>query len=511
MTMADAPVARRTGPARQVVARGVAWNSIFEVVQSAVALGVMLVMVRLVAPGDYGRAAAAAAVQRVIAAFSAEAFAHQALQLPAGETPDWSEHWRAGLRVNGTLFLMTCVVGFALYSIPAWHVVAPLVLVGGFGLLFALPHTLAMLQFQRALDFRAYRTAQFISQLTGQVGALCLALAGWGAMALVVGTTVLHLVPISFWFLVVRRWRPAGSWFGAPHWARYRPSMQFGAQAIGATLLTNARSSLEGATLPAAVGFAPLGLLGRAGTLFQQTAARAGQVLLDSVYPLLPRVANDPPTFRRQAGAYLQAALLVTIPSAIFLLLEGRTVSRFVFGPRWIAADPLLAACTITGAATLIFNAAKSVPFAQSQLRVVFLLNLTSALLAGPTIVVALLTKSVNGYAWAAAGAQSVVAIASLIVAERALGRGAWGMLLAPALSASLAVAASVGGIGHVWPSSGLWIVPAVRSIALTLVGVMAAAIVLRTLHRELLRSLVGALPGGSRLHGLLRLEGAHG
>ena len=99
---------------------------------------------------------------------------------------------------------------------------------------------------------------------------------------------------------------------------------------------------MEATVLPGLLGFTALGLLGRAQSLFGITIGRVNGILIETVYPLLPRYATDLQQYQRQAVAFVQIALLVAIPGALFLGTEGPTVSRLLYGQKWSTADPLL-------------------------------------------------------------------------------------------------------------------------------------------------------------------------
>ena len=125
-----------------------------------------------------------------------------------------------------------------------------------------------------------------------------MAFAGYGAMAIVAGSQVAALLPFSLYLLVVRRWRPATGWLRWPDWRAHAAAMRFWGQALTSGLLYSARGALEAAVLPGALGFASLGLLGRAQALHANTSGRVGNVLRDAVYPVLPRSARR----RRERG-----------------------------------------------------------------------------------------------------------------------------------------------------------------------------------------------------------------
>src|SRR5205809_2698417 len=158
---------------------------------------------------------------------------------------------------------------------------------------------------------------------------------------------------------------------------------------------------LESLVLPGALGYEALGLLNRAQVLFSTTVGRVSGLVLETVYPLLPRSTGDPAQFARHATLFVQTMLLISVPGAVFVGLEGQSLSRLLYGLKWIAADPLIVPGTIFawGVSTvLVFT---SVLQAQNRLRIAFLSNLIAVSLSVPPIIVVLTGGNAPAYAWA--------------------------------------------------------------------------------------------------------------
>jgi 3-mercaptopyruvate sulfurtransferase SseA len=144
-------------------------------------------------------------------------------------------------------------------------------------------------------------------------------LAGGGAYAIVLGSNVVTPLPFAVDLLFVRRWRPRPGWWRWPDWTLYGPALRFGLQQSGSGLLGGTRGALESVVLPGVVGFVSMGLLDRARALFVATIGRAGQVLVETAYPLLPRYAGDPKLYARHAAQFWQLLMLVLLPGALYL------------------------------------------------------------------------------------------------------------------------------------------------------------------------------------------------
>lgn len=400
---------------RGIIVRGIVWNSAFQVFLVGASFVSMLVLVRLLSPAEFGRATAAVGVLALINCFNCSAFIAQAIQLREGETPNWAAHWQAGFYIQLGLFVVcNCVAGLA-WIFQAYQPTAPLLHVASIGLLIDCPNQIAVAALRRDMDFRRLRLIQAVCTIVSVVSSITLALLGAGAYALVISANVLHGLPQGIYWLGVRKWRPPPKWWRWPDWAAYRAPLHFGAQVSGSAMLTAARGMLEALVLPPALGYAAVGLLNRAQVLFSTTVGRVSTLILETVYPLLPRSAHNREQFARHATLFVETMLLISIPGAVFVGMEGPLLSRLLYGSKWIAADPLIWPGTLFawGVATvLIFSVVLQ---AQNRLRLAFLSSVIATSLCVPALAIALIAQSPQSYIWALAGGQllAVLTVAS--------------------------------------------------------------------------------------------------
>ncbi len=477
------------------MARGIFWNSLFQVFLVVVNFGSMLVLVRLLSPAEFGRAAAVTGVLAFVNCFNCSYFIAQAIQLREGEEPDWSAHWRAGLYIQFVLLLLCNAIAGAAWFIPAYRPMAPLLHVASIGLLIDCPNQLALTALRRQMDFRTLRLLQAVCVLVTVVSSVTLALLHVGAYALIIGSNVLHGLPFGIYLLVVRKWQPPRPWWQPPNWKSYRASLNFGAQFSGSAVLAAGRGMLESLVLPAALGYEAVGLLNRAQVLFTTTVGRVISLVIETVYPLLPRSAGEPVQFARHATLFVQVMLLISIPGAVFVAVEGPMLSRMLYGSKWISADPLIAPGTILawGVSTVLVFV--TVLQAKNRLRVAFTSSLIAASLCGPPILVALASRTASAYAWALAVGQFVAAITVMCMTSRCLESGWWRKTILPPV-----VSVVPATIVIMFISSGTQRPPV--GLRLALDGIVFATvllILLRFLFAPTLRDVALRLPQGER------------
>ena len=462
----------------------------------------MLVLVRLLSPQDYGRATAVTGIFAVLNCFNCAAFIAQAMQLPQNETPDWGTHWTAGFYIQFALCTLCNTIAALAWLLPAYRAIAPVLHVASIGLLIDVPCQMANIRLRRAMNFRTLRIVHASATLVTVVSSIGLALAGAGAYALIISSNVLHGVAFGFYLLAIERWRPPRHWWARPDWRCYRAPLRFGAQQSGSAVLAAARAMLETVVIPPMLGYEALGLLNRAQILFTTTIGRATTLVVETVYPMLPRIANQPEQFARHATLFVQTMLLLSVPGAVFVGIEGRQLSRLLYGAKWIAADPLIWPGTVFawGVATVLVFVA--VLQAQNRLRLAFISSAITAAMCLPGVVLALTTRQLQTYSWALAAGQMAATVIVLRLGSTTLRRDWLQHAVFPAAIAAIAGAAVLILLQRTTVST------APLAAVLVDAGVFGsvALLVLRICFPAQLREVLVRLPTGQRLQQMVRL-----
>jgi O-antigen/teichoic acid export membrane protein len=446
--------------------------------------------------------AAAVSILTFINTFNCGQFIAHSLQLPDGEEPDWSNHFAAAFHIQVASFVVAQLVAFACWHLTAYRPVALLLSVGAIGLLIDWPNRIGGAMLWRSMDFRRLRIIHAISTALSLAVSVALGLLQLGAFAIVIGSNVAVTIPFATDLLVVRRWRPAPSWWRGPDWRAYRPSVRFGLQQAGTAFLGSLRDAATAVVLPGSLGFLAMGLLSRAQGLFSTTVGKVESVVADAVYPVLPRYAADRASYPDRATRFVQTVYWMVAPAAIFIGLMGPTVSRVLYGHKWEAMDPLIwpAAIGVLGAAAATLS--RAVLLATSRLGRCLVMEMTGTCLIAPTVLVAWFGAGLSRYAWALGIAQLVAGGIYLGTAALVLAPGWWRrVLLPPALGAAASAGAVLGARHLWWPRSA----GAQVAIAGLFYGIVFVA-TLRILFAKQLAALLDRLPGGRRVNGWLRL-----
>lgn len=480
---------------RRAIVSGLTWGVLFQALEVAVSFAAMLVLVRILPPVDYGRAAATAGVVALLGILNAHLFIGHALQLPDGETPDWSQHWAFAFYLQAALSLVCHGVAAACWLVPAYAPIAKLLHLAAFGVLFDSANHLGATMLRRDLRLRRIKIISSIGIFVRIAAILGLALAGGRAYAIVFGNNVLSALPFGVDLFMVRGWRPDAGWWKLPRWHAYRAAFRFGAQRAAGGVMSGLRDAAETAVLPATLGFAGIGLMNRAQALYSATLGRMTSVLADTVYPFLPRESRNPERYAQHATLYLQVTLLIAIPGAMFVGGEGRLLSRVLYGTKWIAADPLIWPGAIIGFAGAVCTVATGILLAAGRLRACLLLDAATFVSIGPSLWFAWSGAGLLSYGWALACTQFVLAAVSLGWAGPLLApRWFANTVIPPVVSATLALAVCQP---VAWLVAGSRAPFELAAIAASFAVVFACT--LRLGFADTLKALLARLPAGAR------------
>jgi O-antigen/teichoic acid export membrane protein len=490
-------------PRRILLIRGITWSAAFQVLEAVLSFGAMLVLVRIIAVADYGRAAAVGGVIGLLSLCNAHLFFEHALQLPDDREPDWDLHWTCGFYLQMSLAIICHAIAALSWFSATYRPIAPLLHIAALGVVLDWPNHLGAVMLRRQLNLRRLRIVAAVGMMLRLGTTLALAFAGKGAYAIIIGNNVVTAVPFGVDLLIVRGWRPKAGWWRPPTWRRYAAEGRFGGQRAASNMVGGFRTALEAAILPAPLGFAALGLLNRAQAFYGTSVGRLGFVLNDAAYPFLPRVAHLRERFASYATTYLQVLLLISIPGALFVGQQGPVLSRVLYGTKWVAMDPLIWPGAMIGLALAIFSTASSVVMAAGRLRACLILDAIFALTGALALIVAYTTGQALPYSWALAAGELGAAAIGIWWASRLLDRRWFERAVVPPVAAALSGLA----VAHVAAplATGEWL--ALNLLTMTALYVSTCFVVLRFCFSAALNHLLDLVPGGDRVRAIVRLS----
>jgi O-antigen/teichoic acid export membrane protein len=488
------------GESRRLLIQGLTWSAVLQVFDVIVSFASMLVLVRIIPAGDYGRVAAVLGVLGFVNLFNASQFYQHALQLPEHDDPDWNLHWTCGFYIQLAESLFCHALAGVCWFVHSYRPIAPLLHIAAFGLFLDWPNTLGATMLRRQLNLRRLRIVAGTGMTVRLVMVVTLALAGFGAYAIVIGNNVLTCLPFGLDLLLVRGWRPARGWWRWPSWRDYRVQARFGLQRTASCLIGGSRGALEAALLPGPLGYAAMGLINRAQALYGATLGRFGGIVSDVVYPFLPRHSRHRERYAAQATLYLQVMLLIAVPGALFVGQQGAILSRVLYGTKWVAMDPLIWPGAMIGLALAVMTPASAILMAAGQLRACLAIDAVACAAGVVALAAAWMTRQALPYSWALAAGQIAASLISVWLASRLLQRGWFHRAVLPPFAAAVAGLLMV----RVVPIHAMSPRPIAELAIASLTFGTASLLVIRIGFGTTLNRLLLNLPAGGRLRTLL-------
>ncbi|HXA53707.1 MAG TPA: oligosaccharide flippase family protein [Solirubrobacteraceae bacterium] len=307
---------------------GVRWVMLSRVVGETFAFVCIVLLARLVSPAEFGHAAVALIFVPLAGILTFEGFASALVQR---ETIDESHRQVATLMsLLGGLVLTLLVLAltpiawrpiFGAQTAGLIALVSPVFLIASFG-------TVSRAMLWRKLDFRRMSLIEVAATAVGNVIPVGLALAGFGATAIVVGA--LAQTALTSVLLFAASPFPLPRW----HWRSQRDIGGFGIAAALAglvdVLFRNAGYGILAAQLPAA----QVGIYYRAfnlGVIYQE---KLSSVMMQLAFPVYSRTES-----RAEMRALHERAsrvhAAVIFPLLASLIVLGPVLIPFVLGPAW--------------------------------------------------------------------------------------------------------------------------------------------------------------------------------
>ncbi len=475
------------------------WGTGFRIVRDVLQFALMLVLVRILAPADYGRYGLLSSVLGFLGLFAAKNFFGYFLQVRNDSALHLQDHFTAGAAIQGALFLVANVLALVLQASDTYRPIAPLLHVASLLFLIELPGEFCSRLLERQLEFRRLRTLGAVSLVVTAMVAVALALSGAGVWALVV-PPLLASLPFAWELLWRQHFRPTWEYRGD----HFRPTALFTAVRIASGAINGARELLQNGLMVRFFGFATLGVYGRAVGLGNLLCASVASQVMSNLYPVLTRSDVTSPTFRRASGLLLRGVTWLVVPVAAVLGLLAAPVVATVYGARWDAVIPLMPLAMAENVVRSVAATLYALLLAAQQPRRCLLQDGLVLLLVLGCLAVGL-PGGVRRYLALLAIAEACggALMAWWLVRGGVLEWGAVAMAGAPALAAGLA------GSGVVWVGGRLLCEAASHPPVAALLGVggiVSYGTVIRLGFPRQLAELLALLPGGGSLAQLLRL-----
>lgn len=314
------------------LAGSLAWKAIADWVSQILSWTSFLVVVRLLAPADFGIVAMAMAILPYLRCIGDFGISRIIINFP-----DLTEEQIGQLNTFSSLLGIFCfaVAASASYPIALFFRTPKLVgvvMATSFALvpwgLRAVPEGLM----SKELRFRVLSIFDAVYAIIAAVVTLLLAYLGFGYWALVYGNLA-GICLRTVMLLVVRPHK-----FALPRISEIREQLRFGWHLLVSLVAMNSYQSLDNVTVGRVLGRTPLGFYGMAWNLANVPLEKITSLVTTVVPSYLALVQKQPEELRRYIRKLTEFMSLVTFPATVGLGLVAHELVPVAFGHKWDSA-----------------------------------------------------------------------------------------------------------------------------------------------------------------------------
>jgi O-antigen/teichoic acid export membrane protein len=448
------------------VRSGLAWKAGSQITLQISRMVVALVLARLLAPHDWGLAAMVLVFSGFVVVFTDSALGTALIQrrelLPGDRsTVFWTT---AGIG------LLLAAAGIALAGpLAAFYgesEVRPLFIALSVGFFVSALGTTQSALLVRDMQFRILELRQIAATIVGAATGVAIALADFGAWA-IVGQQLSEVLvsTVLLWYLTP--WRPSATFSTAS----LRRLIGFAGNVFGENLLYQAGRNVSSLLIGRFLGPASVGTYVLATNVILVPFSRIAGPLQQVFFPAFSRMNEDR---ERMADVWIRASRLVgaiSIPSLVGLVIVAPDFVDVVLGPRWSSATPVIQILAWVGLIQSLQTLSGEVLLALN--RAGTLLRFTMLWFVGNVVAFTV------GLQWGILGVATAYALATVLIepvrtyaTTRALGIPQWRFIgaFSSVAQATTLMAIAVLGARVLFVEAGL--PSAVRLVLLAVVGV---------------------------------------
>jgi len=324
-------------------AHGFAWVFAWRMATRFMGLGSTLVLVRLLAPAEFGIVAIAMSFIQSIDLFSQIGVEDALVRMPAPDRRTYDTAFTMIVMRCGLIGVITAAAALPVAYFfneprlaPIMLAVAGVTVIAGF-------ENIGVQDFRRELHFDKEFLFQAVPRLFGLIGVVTAAVIWHDYWALIFGTAVIRLTRVAMSYVI--------------HPMRPRFSLSAWRDLIGFSLWTWAicvarvlRDQPSTFIIGRMLGPAGLGLLSIGGEIaslpFTEIVMPMGRSMF-SAFAMARRSGEDVEAiFRRLTGV----TAFITLPASVGLALVAEPLVRLMLGPNWVTAVPVLQLVAMGGA-----------------------------------------------------------------------------------------------------------------------------------------------------------------
>ncbi|MBN8507261.1 MAG: lipopolysaccharide biosynthesis protein [Burkholderiales bacterium] len=462
----------------------VAWLGSAQAIRQAVAILATILLARFLGPTEFGIFAMMVFVNELAQLLVDFGMGSALIQRKDIHQRLLSSCFWINLGVGAVAALTLLVLGPWIAAYFEQPLIRWLLLASGVNLLIAAVTVLPQALLSRRLAFRDVALGTLLGSVCGAITAVAMASAGFGVWSLALQPVAGNAATMLLLYARAR-WLPSFEF----DLEGVRGLLVFSGQLLGSNVIGHVTRNLTSLILGPAMGAPALGLITMAQTVTWLPIAQFSQAVVRATFPVFSQMQDDLERFRQAVYRSAGAIGMLAFPMLIGIAVLAGDLMPVVFGPKWRDAAPLVVVlcgfsivqCVATLAGTSLLAAGRGGLF------------LATNVVGLPVMATAL---------WLNCDGSVMQAVVALVIASTALQlltlgaaihaiRGRWRDYLQPLARPMLCSTLMAAAMLLVAPWLGAQ-QPAVRLVALGVVGALVYPVLSLVLNRKATMELVG-------------------
>ena len=368
---------------KKAAINGGKWITIATVIGTVLQFGQMVVLARLLTPGDFGLVALSNLILSFFQLFTNLGFSNSIIYKQESDRS-----------VLSTLYLMNIVLGLLIFGLiqvatPAivdfkneprlervLHLSSYYFLIVYFGQIY-------LFLMEKELQFRTIALIEIAGTLVGTLTTLVMAFSGYHELSLVAGQLVTQAVKTPLLILLGRSlFKPALRFA----FNKVGEHLRFGIFNLGDGVLGYIQSNYDNLFIGFVLGNDMLGLYTLAYQLAIFPITKLNPIILQVAYPVLAKMQNDNEELKRLYLKILDILSYCNFPLLVGLFLTADSVVPLLYGPGWEGTVGLIQIFVFIGMMMSLNHPLFTLAFTKGKPNLLFYLNVVTLIVKIPLV-----------------------------------------------------------------------------------------------------------------------------
>ena len=329
---------------RRKAVKGVWWSLIKNFGVKSSSFIVLLFLVRLLDPEDFGLVALAGMSVRFVQIFVGNGLSQAIVQRKNLEPEHLDTAFWVNIGIGVVLTVVMILSAGQIAEILKQPALAPIISVISLSIIFGALSQVQTSILKRTLAFRALAIRSLAAEPIGGVVAVAMALNGFGVWSLVARELTTSVVSL----LILWRfsdWRPGLK----VSWQHFKDLFSFGISMLGTSLVAFISKQADVAVIGYFLGPAALGYYNVAYRLFRMLNQSIGKTINNVAWPVFSRLQDNTDRLRNAFYESSQVLCLMAWPVFLGLFMLAPDIVPVIFGEKWNPSIPVVQVLAFVG------------------------------------------------------------------------------------------------------------------------------------------------------------------